>query len=83
MKDKRVLVVGMGRSGKAAVRALADMGAKVSVQDSKSEDQLDAGFLHFLKEKGITGYLGCKPDGTEQFDTVVLSPGVPPALDFI
>ena len=53
MKDKKALVVGMGRSGKAAMDALVNMGAVVSVQDSKTEDTLDREFLQFLQEKGI------------------------------
>ena len=38
MKNKKVLVVGMGRSGISAVQALIGMGCSVSVQDSKKED---------------------------------------------
>ena len=83
MKDKKALVVGMGRSGKAAVAALVNMGAVVSVQDSKTEDTLDREFLQFLQEKGIDRYLGRVPEDMSTFDTIVLSPGVPPALEFI
>lgn len=35
VKDKKILVVGLGRSGIAACYALADKGAKIYVQDSK------------------------------------------------
>ena len=83
MKDKKALVVGMGRSGKAAVAALVNMGAAVSVQDSKTEDTLDREFLQFLQEKGIDRYLGRIPEDMSTFATIVLSPGVPPALEFI
>lgn len=83
MKDKRVLVVGMGRSGKAAVQALTRMGCIVSVQDSKPEDALDKDFLLFLNENKISKYLGKRPEDMSQFDMLILSPGVPPALDLV
>jgi len=83
MKDKKVLVIGMGRSGKAAVEALVDAGAVVSVQDSKTEDKLEKEFLAYLNEKGVTKYLGSVPEDVGAFDALVLSPGVPPTLDFI
>lgn len=83
IKDKRVLVVGMGRSGDAAARALHDGGARVAVQDSKTEDEMSPQLLSFLKSAGCDLYLGRTPDDMTQFDMLVLSPGVPPSLDFI
>ncbi|MDD6539645.1 MAG: Mur ligase family protein, partial [Firmicutes bacterium] len=83
IKDKRVLVVGMGRSGEAAARALHDGGARVAVQDSKTEDEMNPQLLSFLKTAGCDLYLGRTPDDMTQFDMLVLSPGVPPSLDFI
>ena len=83
MKDKKVLVIGMGRSGKAAVEALVSAGAAVSVQDSKAVDQLEPSFVAYLDTNGITKYLGCVPDDMGAFDVLVLSPGVPPTLNFI
>jgi UDP-N-acetylmuramoylalanine-D-glutamate ligase len=37
---KRVLVVGLGKSGVACALFLAERGAKVAVSDAKSEEQL-------------------------------------------
>ena len=34
MKNKKVLIVGMGNSGKAAAQAMVKLGADVSVQDN-------------------------------------------------
>lgn len=83
MKDKKVLVVGMGKSGKAAVQAMLKLGAHVSVQDSKDEEKIEPQLLHFLKEKNVTCYLGCIPDDMGAFDMLILSPGVPVELEFI
>lgn len=82
MKGKRALVVGMGRSGRAAVRALVSIGADVSVQDSR-EDGVDGDFREYIEAHGITEYLGRVPEDADAFDMLVLSPGVPPDLDFI
>ena len=82
MKNKEVLVVGMGRSGIAACKALHEAGASVSAQDSKKEGEIDSSTAAFLNDAGIKKYLGCVPEDTD-FDMVVLSPGVPPALGFI
>ena len=83
MKDKKVLVVGMGRSGIAACKALHDAGALVMAQDSKKEDEIDEKTAVFLNEAGIKKYLGEVPEDTKDIDMVVLSPGVPPWLGFI
>ncbi len=83
LKDRKVLVVGMGKSGKAAVSVLTDCGACVSAQDSKDASGMDADFLSFLRDRNVTEYFGCVPEDMSQFDMLVLSPGVPPQLDFI
>lgn len=83
MKDKKALVIGMGRSGKAAVEALVAAGAIVAVQDSKQEDQLEKEFVDYLDANHVAKYLGMVPEDMSAFDVLVLSPGVPPQLDFI
>lgn len=83
MKDKNVLIVGMGNSGKAAAQAMVKLGARVSVQDSKAEDSIDPQLLTFLRDKSVTCYLGRQPEDMSVFDMLILSPGVSPELDFI
>ena len=83
LNGKRVLVVGLGKSGKAAARALNEAGAAVYVQDSKTQDKLDTQFIQYMQNEGIVSYLGCVPEDMTAFDMLVLSPGVPPALDYI
>ena len=48
LKDKKVLVVGLGKSGIAAVQAMLKLDAEVSVQDSKSLNQVDPQLISFL-----------------------------------
>lgn len=83
MENKKVLIVGLGNSGKAAAQAMVKLGAKVSVQENKDEDELDTQLITFLRDKNVTCYLGCTPDDMSEFDMLILSPGVPPELDFI
>ena len=80
---KKVLIVGMGRSGIAATQALLKLGAKVSVQDSKHAEDFDQQFIRFLNNLDVKCYFGTTPGPEDQFDMLVLSPGVPPNLDFI
>ena len=83
IKGKKALIVGLGKSGKAAAKALNEAGAVVSVQDSKTADKLDTQFIQYMQNEGITAYLGCVPEDMTAFDMLVLSPGVPPALAYI
>lgn len=83
MTGKSVLVVGLGKSGIAATEAMLKLGAKVSVQDSKKEEETDANLLNFLKENNVELYLGKLPEDFSLFDMLILSPGVNPELEFV
>lgn len=50
-KNKKALVIGLGRSGVAASRALLELGADVTVQDSLTEDEISKELLIFWKAK--------------------------------
>ncbi|MBN7774247.1 UDP-N-acetylmuramoyl-L-alanine--D-glutamate ligase [Clostridium aminobutyricum] len=83
MENKKVLVVGMGKSGIAAAQALLRLGAKVSVQDSKKESEIEPQLLTFLRGKAERCYFGIQPDALDDLDMMVLSPGVSPELGFV
>lgn len=83
IKGKKVLIVGFGKSGIAAMEAMLQLQADVSIQDSKPEDKVDPLTIERLKKDGVTYYFGCKPEDMSVYDMLILSPGVPPALDFI
>ena len=78
-----ILVVGMGRSGKAAIKALSGTGARLYAQDSQDASNMDEDFLEFLAEGHVKTFFGTLPDDMGMFDMLVLSPGVPPQLGFI
>jgi len=77
LKDKRVLVVGLGKSGAASALFLKSHGARVTVSDSKPEAELRSEILPLL-EQGIAVETGGHGDRTFRGqDLIVVSPGVP------
>jgi UDP-N-acetylmuramoylalanine--D-glutamate ligase len=77
LKNKRVLVVGLGRSGVASAIFLQEHGAKVIVSDSKSEAQLQSE-VPALLDRGISIETGQHGQRTfRDQDLIVVSPGVP------
>jgi UDP-N-acetylmuramoylalanine--D-glutamate ligase len=77
LKNKRVLVVGLGKSGMAAAFFLRDLGARVTVSDTRSAAAL-AKDIPALLEAGIMVESG--GHGLLTFrrqDLIVVSPGVP------
>jgi UDP-N-acetylmuramoylalanine--D-glutamate ligase len=77
LQNKRVLVVGLGKSGVASALFLKSRGARVTVSDSKPEAELRSEIL-LLLEHGITVETGGHGDRTFRGqDLIVVSPGVP------
>ena len=58
---ENILIVGLGKSGIAAAQAMLHLNAKVSIQDSKSREEIDAGLLSLFEEQGVEFYLGRAP----------------------
>jgi UDP-N-acetylmuramoylalanine--D-glutamate ligase len=80
VEGKKVLVVGIARSGLAAARLLASRGAMVIANDAKPESELRDAATE-LRELGVMLSLGGHPESLfENADLVVLSPGVPADL---
>lgn len=77
LKHKRVLVVGLGRSGVAAATFLQEQGARVTVSDAKTEAQLQHE-VSLLLDRGISIETGRHGERTfRDQDLIVVSPGVP------
>jgi UDP-N-acetylmuramoylalanine--D-glutamate ligase len=77
LADKRVLVVGLGKSGVASALFLKKHGARVTVSDTKSGDEL-RNEIPVLLDHGITVETGGHGDRTFRGqDLIVVSPGVP------
>jgi UDP-N-acetylmuramoylalanine--D-glutamate ligase len=77
LKNKRVLVVGLGKSGVASALFLKSQGAQVTVSDSKNKDQLGKE-IPLLLDHGIAVETGAHGERTFRGqDLIVVSPGVP------
>jgi UDP-N-acetylmuramoylalanine--D-glutamate ligase len=77
LNDKRVLVVGLGKSGLASALFLKAHGARVTVSDTKSGDEL-RNEIPTLLDHGITVETGGHGERTfREQDLIVVSPGVP------
>ena len=76
-KDQRILVVGLARSGMAAIDALHKRGARLTAYDRKSYEEMVEQNA-WLQEKGIPFFAAeLPPIGRGDYDLVVVSPGVP------
>lgn len=77
LNNKRVLVVGLGKSGIASALFLKAHGARVTVSDTKSGDEL-RNEIPTLLDHGITVETGGHGERTFRGqDLIVVSPGVP------
>ncbi len=83
LKDKRVLVVGFERTGRAAARFLAARGARVLVTDRKPAEAF-GGEVRELSGLGVAFELGGhRPEAFLEADLIVPSPGVPPLAELL
>ena len=81
LKDKKVLVVGLARTGEALCRFLVGRGARVLVSEKKAEEDL-GGRPAAWRTRGVAFETG--GHSLESFmgsDLIVLSPGVPPLAE--
>ncbi|MEW6162310.1 MAG: UDP-N-acetylmuramoyl-L-alanine--D-glutamate ligase [Nitrospirota bacterium] len=76
IRDKKVTVVGLGKSGIGAANLLSEIGAEVTVTDSKTEDGLKD-FIARLNPSVRLALGGHPEDLFVSADMLVVSPGVP------
>ncbi len=84
IRGKDILVVGLARSGIAAVGLLAEMGArKITVTDRKQANALDTELAALQKFAAVTVVTGENPPDLIHPDLsmIIKSPGVPPSLE--
>lgn len=80
LKDKKILIVGLGKTGVSLAHFLTRHGAQVTVTDHKSKPEL-SNQLELLGDLPIKYELGGhSPKVFLQQDLVILSPGVPSNL---
>ncbi len=80
LKDKKILIVGLAKTGVSLARFLVRHGANVTVSDHKSKAEL-ANFLEDIEDLELNFDLGNHtPKVFLQQDLIVLSPGISPQL---
>lgn len=80
---KRVLVLGLGRSGEPAAGLLARLGARVSARDSACSPKLEEAAVR-LRAAGVSVELSAATDpDPAAFDLAVVSPGIDPRRGWV
>lgn len=75
LSGKKVLVVGLARSGMAAIRVIKKLGAEVTLSESKKKDDIKE--IGFLNENNVEIVGQDMAVFERDFDFVVKNPGVP------
>jgi UDP-N-acetylmuramoylalanine--D-glutamate ligase len=78
LQGQHIVVVGLGKTGHAAVRFFLQHGARVSVSESSPQSSISPEFIAWLKENNIA----CETDGHTMdlftsADLIFVSPGIP------
>lgn len=82
LRNKNVLVLGLGVSGVSTVKALNRLGANISISDTKEEGELKK-YLDQIKDVDVDLHLGTNVVSLEKVDIIIKSPGIPPNIDIL
>lgn len=80
-RHRKILIVGFGRSGQAALKYLLKKGANLTVNDLRAREGLQKEISPFAKEKVEWIFGGHPVSIFLETDAIVVSPGVPLHLD--
>ncbi|MDO8885507.1 UDP-N-acetylmuramoyl-L-alanine--D-glutamate ligase [Candidatus Oleimmundimicrobium sp.] len=82
-KGKKILVLGMARSGIAAAKKLKSMGAEVLVVDKGDNSSLRK-TANILKKEGISVHIGSQPPHIlKGQEIIIISPGIPNSISLV
>ena len=83
LKNKKVLLVGLAKTGVSTIKHPNRLGAKVVVNDIKDKDKLKDILDELSDLNNVEYILGHHPENIDDIDMTVVSPGVPLDLPFI
>ena len=83
LKNKKVLLVGLAKTGVSTIKYLNKLGANVVVTDIKGEEKLKYILSELSDLTNVEYILGYHPENVDDIDMTVVSPGVPLDLPFI
>lgn len=78
LKNKQVLILGLSVTGISAVAALSSKGAKVTVMDMKTSEELSETLKRLEHHRDVTYLLEKNEIVLDGFDFILKSPGIPP-----
>ena len=79
-KDKKVLVIGLARSGMAAIKILHKLGARISLSERKEPNQEEREYLESIGVEILDQDMSVFE---RDFDLVIKNPGVPPVSPIV
>ncbi|MEA3422708.1 MAG: UDP-N-acetylmuramoyl-L-alanine--D-glutamate ligase [Bacillota bacterium] len=80
MDNKKILIVGLGKSGIAMLKVFSELGNIVDVYDGKDEEKIvDIGLIEKLADKTFFNHIPEEFD----YDLIAVSPGVPLDIEII
>ena len=79
-RNTKVLVIGLARSGMAAIRVLHKLGAKICLSERKKPSDEEE---EQLKQMGVTIYDQDMSVFEKEYDLVIKNPGVPPVSPIV
>ena len=79
-KDKKVLVIGLARSGMAAIKILHKLGARISLSERKEPNQEEREYLESIGVEILDQNMSVFE---RDFDLVIKNPGVPPVSPIV
>jgi UDP-N-acetylmuramoylalanine--D-glutamate ligase len=82
-KGKKVLIVGLGKSGAAAFDLISHVGAEISVYDTRDIEWESPKLFKTLQALGVRCFLNGAPVQGDAWDWLIMSPGVSPDQPFI
>ncbi|AFS78310.1 UDP-N-acetylmuramoylalanine--D-glutamate ligase MurD [Gottschalkia acidurici 9a] len=82
IKNKNILIIGLGVSGVSTAKAINKLGANIWIVDSKCEDEL-VEYIRELEQIDVKYFLGNSDVDLEHIDIAIKSPGVPLEIPII
>lgn len=76
LKDKNILILGLGITGVSTVKTLDKLGANIAISDLKDRNQLNE-FISQIENIDLKLYLGTNDVPLDNIDLIIKSPGIP------
>lgn len=83
LRGKKVLLVGLAKTGVSTIKRLDKLGANIVVNDIKDKEQLKDILCELENLNNVEYILGYHPENIDDIDMAIVSPGVPLDLPFI